>query len=278
MPAGVATRQALSEPTPAQQAQGFASIKRYDLTGAYDLESQLQPPGRTDSALKTIQCTLGRPPTPTLLDPATYFRGGFDSLTNPTHRRWFLSPWPWAVGDVSPPNGVIVFSGEVRQGFSEPPIWAWQDEIVLSLSRAMLQEIAARLDLVTAVAIDGADLHWFAYRASGDAWCHALWADRFYTAEGTLVDDTAMRAAFQAVMISQVPADRYRNLSVHPAVRFGAFCANGSFPVNAGIGGGGYAAGRYIPGQDGVLVDLPGLEAMYLLGSRCLFGIADAFQ
>ena len=87
-----------------------------------------------------------------------------------------------------------------------------------------------------------------------------------------------MRAAFQAVMISQVPADRYRNLSVHPAVRFGAFCANGSFPVNAGIGGGGYAAGRYIPGQDGVLVDLPGLEAMYLLGSRCLFGIADAFQ
>ena len=278
LPAGVATRQAVSEPTPAQQAQGFASIKRYDFTGAYDLESQLHPPGRTNSALKTFQCTLERPPTPSLLDPPTYFRGGFDSLTNPTHRRWFLSPWPWAVGDVSPPNGLIVFSGEVRQGFSEPPIWAWQDEIVLSLSRAMLQEIAARLDLVTAVAIDGADLHWFAYRASGDAWCHALWADRFYTAEGTLVDDTAMRAAFQAVMISQVPADRYRNLSVHPAVRFGAFCANGSFPVNAGIGGGGYAAGRYLPGQDGVLVDLPGLEAMYLLGSRCLFGIADAFQ
>ena len=29
---------------------------------------------------------------------------------------------------------------------------------------------------------------------------------------------------------------------------------------------------------DDTIVDLPGLEAMYLLGSRCLFRIADAFQ
>lgn len=279
LPAGRATRQvAAGEPTPEQQAQGFASIKRYDFTGAYDLESQLHPPGRIDSALKTLDCTLNRPPTPSLLDPSTYFVGGFNSLTDPTHRRWFLSPWPWAVGDLNPPNGVIVFSGEVRQGFSEPPIWAWQEQIALTLSRAMLQAIAARLDLVTTVAMEGADLHWFSYRASGDAWCHALWVDRFYTDAGVLVDDAAMRAAFQAVMISQVPADRYRNVSVHPAVRFGAFCANGSFPVNAGIGGGGYAAGRYLPGQDGTLVDLPGLEALSTLGSRCLFRIADAFQ
>lgn len=41
------------------------------------------PPGATGQCPQTLQCTLERPPTPSLLDPPTYFRGGFDSLTNP---------------------------------------------------------------------------------------------------------------------------------------------------------------------------------------------------
>ncbi len=129
----------------------------------------------------------------------------------------------------------------------------------------MLQQVAAFLGVTEYVLMDGDDIRWCQPSETG-AWYNVLWIDRFYTRSRTLIDAPAMRTAFQNMIDNNATHwPNYRNLSVHPAVRFGSFLDDGGFEV-----------GDYLLGQNGDMIEVSSLADLASISTRFLYRINPA--
>lgn len=242
----------------------WGMIKRYDTEGRYDYEYNLSPFNLSVGLIKTLSATTTQPSNAGLLDPASYFVTGYDTGTydsSPWHKR----PWPTYSGWAQ--SAPIMCSGEQRHWDGSQFVWTAVSEVAISLTRDMLQKIPAALGVTEYVVMDGDDIRWFQL-GPGGSWHNVLWIDRFYTRSGTLINEVAMRAAFQSVIAASAGEwPDYRNLVVHPAVRFGSFLDNGSFEM-----------GDYLLGENGVMTEVSSLAELALVSSKFLYHIAPAFQ
>jgi hypothetical protein len=242
----------------------WGMIKRYAADGRYDYENNLEPFNLSVGLLKTLNVTTTQPSNSGLIDPASYFATGYNTSTydgSPWHKR----PWPtYSSWSSSAP---IMCKGEQRHWDGAQYVWTAVDEISVSLTREMLQQVSAALGVAEHVVMDGDDIRWFQI-GPGGSWHNLLWIDRFYTRNGTLINDTAMRAAFQsAISASTGDWPDYRNLVVHPAVRFGSFLDNGGFEM-----------GDYLLGTNGAMTEVSSLSDLALVSSKFLYHISLAFQ
>jgi hypothetical protein len=123
------------------------------------------------------------------------------------------------------------------------------------------------------VVMDGDDIRWFVpvtYNPPTypESFSNVLWIDRFYTRGGTLIDDAAMRSAFQTVIANNAASwSNYRNIVIHPSVRFGSFLDNGGFEV-----------GDYLLGPNGDMVEVGSLAALSSVSTRFLYYIKPEFR
>lgn len=249
----------------------WGAIKRHAEDGRYDYEYQLAPYDLAIGTLKTLRRSITQPPHQALIDPASYFVTGYDTSTVDWGSAWHKRPWPTYLGwgELGAP---IMCRGERQRWDSnlQQTVWDYVDLITLALSRSQLQQVATALGITETVVMDGDDIRWFQIGPNG-AWHNVLWIDRFYTQAGALVDEAAMRNAFQTLIDSQAGVwPSYRNLSVHPAVRFGSFLDNGGFEV-----------GDYRPGPVGDFVEVTGglgLAALSSLSTRFAYRIRPEFR
>ena len=141
------------------------------------------------------------------------------------------------------------------------------DQFSLALTRTMMQQVAALLGVTEYVVMDGDDIRWFQI-GPGNSWSNVLWIDRFYTRSGTVINDAAMRSAFQTVIANNGAAwPYYRNIVIHSAVRFGSFLDNGGFEV-----------GEYLLGPNCEMVEVSGFSALSQLSTKFLYHILPTFQ
>jgi len=244
----------------------WAAIKRYSTTGQYDYEFNLSAYNLSVGTLKSVNRTTTKPAYQALINPATYFVTGYDTSMYDWDSAWHQRPWPtysgW--GGLTAP---VMCSGEQRTWNGSQYVWVPVDAVSISLTRAMLQQVAAALGVTEYVVMDGDDIRWFQLGANG-AWHNVLWIDRFYTRGGTLLDDAAIRSAFQTVIANNAANwTNYRNLAVHPSVRFGSFLDNGGFEV-----------GDYLLGPDGDMVEVGSLTDLASVSTRFLYHIRPEFQ
>lgn len=250
----------------------WGAIKKYAPDGRYDYEYTLQQYNLTAVAITSINRSITKPSYQPLIDPATYFVTGYqtspDVLSSPWHKR----PWPtfsgW--GNLSVP---IMINGERLTWNGSQYVWVPVDAASISLSRAMMQQVAAMLGVTEYVVMDGDDIRWFvpvAYNPPTypESFSNVLWIDRFYTRGGAVIDDAAMRAAFQTVIANNAASwPDYRNLIVHPSVRFGSFLDNGGFEV-----------GDYLLGPTGDMVEVASLADLGSVSTRFLYHIKPEFK
>lgn len=183
--------------------------------------------------------------------------------TNPWHKR----PWPgysgW--GSLSAP---IKINGEQLIWNGSQNVWVGVSEITISLTRVMMQQVAALLGVTEYCVMDGDDIRWFQPHPTTGAWHNVLWINRFYTRGGTMIDETAMRNAFQTVIANNGGNwPNYRNIVIHPAVRFGSFLDNGGFEV-----------GDYLLGENAEFTEVSSLSALSSVSTKFLYHIATTFQ
>ena len=83
-----------------------------------------------------------------------------------------------------------------------------------------------------------------------------------------MIHQTAMRNAFQTVIANNGGNwSNYRNIVIHPAVRFGSFLDNGGFEV-----------GDYLLGENGEFTEVSSLAALSSVSTRFLYHITTSFQ
>lgn len=250
-----------------EHAPRWGAIKRYASDGQYAHSAELPDGGPWAGTLLSIERSITQPGY-SLLNAGGYFREGYDTSLYDRGSPWHKRPWPTYSGWGSL-SGPIMCQGEKRRWDSNQNQYVWEafEELKLSLSRALLQQVAAALGVAEAVLMDGDDLRWF-QPGPGGSWHNVLWIDRFHTPGGGLVDETLMRGAFQTVIDGNAGAwPDYRNLVVHAAVRFGSFLDNGGFEV-----------GEYLLGPDGHMTEVGSLADLNAVGTRFLYHIRPEFQ
>ena len=183
--------------------------------------------------------------------------------SNPWHKR----PWPgysgW--GSLSAP---IKINGEQQIWNGSQLVWVPVSEITISLTRVMMQQVAALLGVTEYCVMDGDDIRWFVPHPTTGAWHNVLWIDRFYTRGGTMLDQSAMRNAFQTVIANNAGNwSNYRNIVIHPSVRFGSFLDNGGFEV-----------GDYLLGENAEFTEVSSLSSLSSVSTKFLYHIATTFQ
>jgi hypothetical protein len=270
LPARKATKRWYWDPTlltPSLAAAGWAAIKRYSPDGRYyDYEFNLPYYGQSMGALTSIPRTTTKPAYQPLINPATYFVTGYDTGDVDVESPWHKRPWPTSRAPTVP----IMCSGEGRMWDGSQYVWVPINEVSLSLTRSMLQQVAAALGITEYVVMDGDDIRWFQPMTNDfiNYWEYDQWIDRFYTRGGSPIDSTAMRAAFQAVIDSNAASwPYYRNLVVHPSVRFGSFLNNGSLEV-----------GHYLLGPNGDMVEVSSLDDLKSVSTKFLYYIDPSSQ
>lgn len=255
---------------PAQLIPSFepewAAIKRYSTSGQYDYEFNLSAYNLSVGTLKSVTRTTTKPAYQALINPATYFVTGYDTSMYDWGSPWHQRPWPtysgW--GGLTAP---VMCNGEQRTWNGSQYVWVPVDAVSISLTRPMLQQVAAALGVTEYVVMDGDDIRWF-QPSPTNAWFNVLWIDRFYTRGGTVIDGAAMRNAFQTVIANNTANwSNYRNLVVHPSVRFGSFLDNGGFEV-----------GDYLLGPNGDMVEVGSLADLASVGTRFLYYIKPEFR
>lgn len=236
----------------------WGAIKKYAPDGSYDYDFLLQQ----DSVIKRVDRSITKPSYQPLIDPATYFVTGYQTsyFVSPWHKR----PWPDSSLDVVP----ISVNGEERTWNGSEYVWVPVETSIL-LTRAMMQQVAAQLGVTEYVVIDGDDMRWFVPGPTyPETFSNVLWIDRFYTLSGALIDDAAMRSAFQTVIDNNAASwPYYRNIVVHPAVRFGSFLGYGSLEV-----------GDCLLGPTGDMVEVGSLADLGSVSTRFLYRIRPEFQ
>lgn len=250
----------------------WGAIKKYAPDGRYDYEFSLQQYNLNAVAITSIKRSITQPGYQPLIDPATYFVTGYQTPIGSSTNGWWERPWPnysgW--GDGGPP---IRVNAEQYTWNGSQYVWMPVEAVSISLTRAMMQQVAAMLGVTEYVVMDGDDLRWFvpvAYNPPTypESFANVLWIDRFYTRGGALIDDAAMRSAFQAVIDSNAASwPNYRNIVIHPAVRFGSFLDNGGFEV-----------GDYLLGPNGDMVEVGGLADLGSVSTRFLYYIKPEFR
>ncbi len=247
----------------------WAAIKRYAPDGAYDYQDYLdrtERAGVTSGVIRAFDKSTPQPAYQTLINPGAYFVTGYDTSPYDWASPWHKRPWPRFAG-WSALTVPIMCRGEKQNWDGSKIVWIPVDEVPISLTREMVQEVAAHLGVTESVVMDGDDVRWFVPGSDG-SWHNVLWIDRFYTRSGTLIGDAAMRAAFQAVLDAHTDTwTGYRNLVVHPSVRFGSFLDNGGFEV-----------GDYFVGPQGDLVEVSSLDDLDAVSTRFLYQIQPDFQ
>ncbi|WP_127476544.1 hypothetical protein [Sulfurivermis fontis] len=256
----------------AQSEPEWIAIKRYMSDGRYGYEHELQLRYVGEDAIIGINRSITKPSYQPLINPETFFVTGYK--TSPLD---YVSPWhkrPWPTYSGWPSRTVpIMINGEKRTWNGSEYVWESVTAEPISLTRPMLQQVAAMLDVVEYVVMDGDDIRWFvpvAYNPPEypETFTNVLWIDRFYTQNGALVDEAAMRSAFQAVIDANADSwPDYRNIVIHPAVRFGSFLDNGGFEV-----------GEYLLGPTGSLIEVGGLDDLATVSTRFLYYINPEFR
>lgn len=250
----------------------WGAIKKYAPDGRYDYEYALQQYNLNAVAITTIDRSITKPSYQPPIDPATYFVTGYQTSPYDWVSPWHKRPWPgysgW--GSLSAP---LMVNGERQTWDGSQYVWVPVEAVSISLTRAMMQQVAAMLGVTEYVVMDGDDIRWFVPVAYSpptypESFSNVLWIDRFYTRGGTLIDDAAMRNAFQTVITNNAGAwPNYRNLAVHPSVRFGSFLDNGGFEV-----------GDYLLGPNGDMVEVGSLAALSSVSTRFLYYIKPEFR
>lgn len=250
----------------------WGAIKKYATDGRYDYEYVLQQYNLTANVITTIYRGITKPSYQPPIDPAAYFVTGYQTVLYDWSSPWHKRPWPgysgW--GSLSAP---IMVNGERQTWDGTQYVWVPVEAVSISLTRAMMQQVAAQLGVTEYVVMDGDDIRWFvpvAYNPPTypESFSNVLWIDRFYTRGGALIDDAAMRNAFQTVITNNAGAwPNYRNLVVHPSVRFGSFLDNGGFEV-----------GDYLLGPNGDMVEVGSLADLGSVSTRFLYHIRPEFQ
>jgi len=243
----------------------WGAIKKYAPDGRYDYEYVLQQYVDLNAVpIKSISRSITKPSHQPLINPATYFVTGNQTVPHDWISPWHKRPWPgysvW--GSLLP----IMINGERLTWNGSQEVWVPVEAVSISLTRTMMQQVAAMLDVTEYVVMDGDDIRWFA--PVTESFLRVSWIDRFYTRGGALIDDAAMRSAFQAVIDNNAASwPNYRNIVIHPSVRFGSFLDNGSFEV-----------GDYLLGPNGDMVEVGSLAALSSVSTRFLYYIKPQFR
>lgn len=250
-----------------QHEPKWGAIKKYAPDGRYDYNYVFNQFDLTAHALVSTERSVTKPSYQPLIDPATWFVTGYQ--TSPYD---WVSPWhkrPWSGSSSAP----IMINGEQRTLTGSKVVWVSVQAVSISLTRAMMQQVAAMLGVTEYVVMDGDDLRWFvpvAYNppTTPESFSNVLWIDRFTTRGGALIDDAAMRSAFQTVIANNAASwSNYRNIVIHPSVRFGSFLDNGGFEV-----------GDYLLGPNGDMVEVGSLADLGSVSTRFLYHIRPEFQ
>lgn len=250
----------------------WGAIKKYAPDGRYDYEYVLQQYNLNAVAITSINRSITKPSYQPLINPATYFVTGYQTTMYDWSSPWHKRPWPgysgW--GSLSAP---IMINGERLTWNGSQNVWVPVEAVSISLTRAMMQQVAAMLGVTEYVVMDGDDIRWFVPVTYSpptypESFSNVLWIDRFYTRGGTLIDDAAMRSAFQTVIANNAASwSNYRNIVIHPSVRFGSFLDNGGFEV-----------GDYLLGPNGDMVEVGSLAALSSVSTRFLYYIKPEFR
>ncbi|WP_301101984.1 hypothetical protein [Propionivibrio sp.] len=250
----------------------WGAIKKYAPDGRYDYEYVLQQYNLNAVAITSINRSITKPSYQPLINPATYFVTGYQTTMYDWISPWHKRPWPgysgW--GSLSAP---IMINGEQRTWNGSQYVWVPVEAVSISLTRAMMQQVAAMLGVVEYVVMDGDDIRWFVPVTYSpptypESFSNVLWIDRFYTRGGALIDDAAMRSAFQTVIANNAASwSNYRNIVIHPSVRFGSFLDNGGFEV-----------GDYLLGPNGDMVEVGSLADLGSVSTRFLYHVRPEFQ
>ena len=245
----------------------WGAIKRFASDGRYDYDFVLSQYNLSAYALASITRSITKPSYQTPIDPTTYFFTGYNTDMYDWSSPWHKRPWPaysgW--GSLSAP---IKINGEQLIWNGSQNVWVPVSEITISLTRVMMQQVAALLGVTEYCVMDGDDIRWFQPHPTTGAWHNVLWIDRFYTRGGTMLDQTAMRNAFQTVIANNAGNwSNYRNIVIHPSVRFGSFLDNGGFEV-----------GDYLLGENAEFTEVSSLSSLSSVSTKFLYHIATTFQ
>ncbi|MEO1752011.1 hypothetical protein [Thiofaba sp. EF100] len=250
----------------------WGAIKKYAADGRYDYEGSMGGFDIYNDGVSFLNRSISKPSHQPLIDPSTYFVTGYQTYTAITIDGWWQRPWPkysgW--GPYGPP---IRVNAEKLSWNGSENVWAPVEAVSITLTRAMLQQVAALLGITEYVVMDGDDLRWCVPNPPSSqnnswSWYDVLWIDRFYKRDGTLIDDAAMRAAFQAVIDSNAASwPNYRNIVIHPDVRFGTFLGTGTHEV-----------GDCLLGLNGDMVEVSSLAALSSVSTRFLYYIRPEFR
>lgn len=250
----------------------WGAIKKYAPDGRYDHEYTLQQYNLNAVAITSIDRSITKPSYQPLINPTTYFVTGYQTTMYDWISPWHKRPWPgysgW--GSLSAP---IMINGEQRTWNGSQYVWVPVEAVSISLTRAMMQQVAAMLGVTEYVVMDGDDIRWFVpvtYNPPTypESFSNVLWIDRFHTRGGALIDDAAMRNAFQTVIANNAASwSNYRNIVIHPSVRFGSFLDNGGFEV-----------GDYLLGPNGDMVEVDSLADLGSVSTRFLYTIKPEFR
>lgn len=244
----------------------WALIKRYAPDGHYDYEYNLSAYNLGVGTVKSVNRTTAKPAYQTPIDPATYFVTGYNTSTYDWSSPWHKRLWPGYSG-WSGLTAPIMVNGERLTWNGSQNVWTYASQIQLTLTRAMMQQVAAFLGVTEYVVMDGDDIRWFQVSPTG-AWHNILWIDRFYSRSGAVIDEAAMRNAFETVIANNAATwPSYRNLTVHPSVRFGSFLDNGGFEV-----------GDYMLSENGEMIEVTSLADLNSVSTKFLYHIAPTFQ
>lgn len=241
----------------------WGAIKLYSPQGQLDYPSAF--PGSV--SLKELRPSITKPGYQPLLNPVGYFQIGYSTPAYDYITPWYKTPWPIHSNLASFLQTPIMVNGEEKVRIGNQDTWVPFTERQLPLPRAMVQQVAAALGVSETVVMDGDDLRWFEL-GPGGTWHNLLWIDRFYGAFGNLVDGQGMRTAFQTVMNANgAEWPDYRNLVIHPNVRFGTFLDNGA-----------PEAGDYLLGPEGAMIEVGSFADLATISSQFKYVIKPQYQ
>ena len=241
----------------------WGAIKLYSPQGQFDYPSAF--PGSV--SLKELRPSITQPDYQPLLNPVGYFQTGYSTPAYDYITPWYKTPWPIHSNRAGFLPTPIMVNGEEKVRIGNQDTWVPFTERQLPLPRAMVQQVAAAIGVSEHVVMDGDDLRWFEL-GPGGTWHNLLWIDRFYGAFGNLVDGQGMRTAFQTVINANSGEwPDYRNLVIHPNVRFGTFLDNGA-----------PEAGDYLLGQDGSMVEVGSFTDLATVSSQFKYVIKPQYQ
>jgi hypothetical protein len=241
----------------------WGAIKLYSPQGQFDYPVAF--PGSV--SLKELRPSITKPEYQSLLNPVGYFQAGYSTPAYDYITPWYKTPWPIHINLAGFLQTPIMVSGEEKVRIGNQDTWVPFSERQLPLPRAMVQQVAAALGVSEYVVMDGDDLRWFEL-GPGGSWHNLLWIDRFYGAFGNLVDGQGMRTAFQTVINANGGEwSDYRNLVIHPNVRFGTFLDNGASEV-----------GDYLLGPEGTMVEVGSFTDLGTVSSQFKYLIKPQYQ